>query len=248
MDLDHNLNEAAPTVMASPRFFQTMSERCEQALALIDSRSPHTRTMDEQRLDQVCRSILEQVQATLIHLSRVRMIVYLPLIIVLDGRAAAGKSTISAALSELLDLPLFHMDDFYLPPELRVDSRFAEAGGNVDYQRFRDDVLLPLRRGEAFTYQKLVPHEWTFSEPIQINSTDMVIVEGAYALHELLRDFYRSDLSFFIDVDPDEQAERLYERNGREAAEAFFERWIPFEEKYIAVMKPEDYAIRTHKL
>ncbi|MBS7324987.1 MAG: (d)CMP kinase, partial [Angelakisella sp.] len=37
-------------------------------------------------------------------------------VIALDGRAAAGKSTLAAALAETLQAAVIHMDDFFLPP------------------------------------------------------------------------------------------------------------------------------------
>lgn len=240
--LDPNMNlEARPQKMASPLLYQMMLDRCEHALAVLDSRDPSS-------LDHILRQVLEQIQAALVHLSRVRMIVYLPLLITFDGRAAAGKSTLASALSDLLALPLFHMDDFYLTPDMRTAERLAMPGGNVDYERFRRDVLMPLRAAEPFSYQALIPHEWTYSESRHIDFTDMAIVEGAYSLHESLRDFHRPNLSFFVDVDPDVQLERITERNGLDAATVFVERWIPFEELYIAHSKPDEFCSLTIKL
>lgn len=241
MDINHNRNEARPVKMASPHFYQNMLKQLDTAFSQLDERASK-RTTDELELDQQLRFMLKQIESSLTHLSRVRMIVYLPLIIAIDGRAAAGKTTLAAALAQLLDLSLFHMDDFYLPPERRTEERFAKAGGNIDFERFRKDVLLPLRAAEPFSYQALIPHEWSYSEARHISKTDMVIVEGAYALHEALRDFYRADLSFFIDVDSALQLERILLRNGEAAVQQFVERWIPYEEKYIASMKPDDFA------
>lgn len=247
MEMNHNRNEAGPVKMASPHFYQKILKQVEIAFAAIDARRSE-RTTDELELDRVLEQMLEQIQASLIHLSRVRMIVYLPLIIAIDGRSAAGKTTLAAALAHILDLSLVHMDDFYLPPELRTEDRFATAGGNIDYERFRQNVLQPLQAAKPFSYQALIPHEWTYSEARHISQTDMVIVEGAYALHEELRAFYRADLSFFIDVDPSIQLERILLRNGVEAAQLFVERWIPYEENYIASMKPQDFAKRHLRL
>lgn len=239
--------EPAPEVMASPQFYKESLDLVDKAIRKVN-RMHFTRSEDELRLDKVLLEILEQTKRTLEHLSKVRMIVYLPLCIALDGRAAAGKSTIGLALSELLDLPLFHMDDFYLPPALRTEERFNTPGGNIDTERFKEAVMYPMRKGDPFSYEALIPHEWTYSEARQVGNTAMAIVEGAYTLHENLRHFYRSDLSFFIDVDPEEQMERIFRRNGIDAATMFVERWIPYEEAYIDAMRPEDYAIQTLKL
>ena len=52
-------------------------------------------------------------------------------VIALDGRAAAGKSTLAAALAETLQAAVSHMDDFFLPLALRTPQRLAQPGGNI---------------------------------------------------------------------------------------------------------------------
>ncbi|MBQ4050287.1 MAG: hypothetical protein IJD13_01520, partial [Oscillospiraceae bacterium] len=71
--------------------------------------------------------------------------------VAIDGSCASGKSTLAAALTERYDCNLFHLDDFFLRPEQRTPERFAEVGGNVDYERFQEEVLLPLKAGKAFS-------------------------------------------------------------------------------------------------
>ena len=69
--------------------------------------------------------------------------------VAIDGPCASGKSTLGAALAQKLGCPLFHMDDFFLPPAQKTPQRLAEPGGNVDAERFFAEVLLPFSRGEA---------------------------------------------------------------------------------------------------
>ena len=52
-------------------------------------------------------------------------------VIAIDGMAASGKSTLAARLAEELDGCVIHMDDFFLPPELRTQERLSSPGGNV---------------------------------------------------------------------------------------------------------------------
>lgn len=61
----------------------------------------------------------------------------------MDGPCATGKSTLGARLARLYSCPLFHMDDFFLPPERKTPERLAQPGGNVDYERFFAQVLSP---------------------------------------------------------------------------------------------------------
>lgn len=168
--------------------------------------------------------------------------VELPVLIALDGRAAAGKSTLANELGILLSAPVFHMDDFYLTPDLKTAERLAEAGGNVDRERFLSDVLVKLRQGGAFSYRPLIPHEWIMGEARRVERCDLAIVEGAYTLHPSLRSFYLPELSFFVDVQPEEQMRRIEMRNGSEAAHMFRDRWIPLEEHYIEATAVADYC------
>ena len=151
-------------------------------------------------------------------------------ILAIDGRCGSGKSTLGAALASKWDANLFHMDDFYLQPHQRTPERLAEPGGNVDRERFLEEVLLPLRNGKPVVYRRFDCGSFTFEEGRLIDPKPIAIVEGSYACHPLLRDFY--DLRIFLDIDPQTQAERILKRNGSEALERFRSIWIPLEETY----------------
>ena len=71
-------------------------------------------------------------------------------VIAVDGRAAAGKTTFAEELAVTLGGAVVHMDDFFLPGELRTPERLAAPGGNVHAERFAEEVLPFLRRGAAF--------------------------------------------------------------------------------------------------
>ena len=67
-----------------------------------------------------------------------------PLVIALDGRCGSGKSTLSRRLSDTYPCSVIHMDDFFLRPEQRTEERLSETGGNIDYERFEEEVIRPL--------------------------------------------------------------------------------------------------------
>ena len=69
--------------------------------------------------------------------------------VAIDGKCTSGKTTLASKLAEIYDCNVFHMDDFFLRPEQRTSERFAEIGGNVDYERFQEEVLFPLRSGSG---------------------------------------------------------------------------------------------------
>ena len=63
-----------------------------------------------------------------------------PALAAVDGRCGSGKSTLSELAARRLHCPLFHMDDFFLPPELRTPQRYAQPGGNVHYERVEAEL------------------------------------------------------------------------------------------------------------
>lgn len=84
-------------------------------------------------------------------------------VIAMDGRAAAGKTTLAEELAVTLGGAVVHMDDFFLPGELRTPERLAAPGGNVHAERFVEEVCLICGGGEAFRYRRLTATEWTIT-------------------------------------------------------------------------------------
>lgn len=152
-------------------------------------------------------------------------------IIAIDGRSASGKSTLANQLKIILDAQIIKMDDFFLPPEMRTSMRYEEAGGNIHYERFKEEVLTPLIEHRAFSYRIFDCKKNSFNGSKMIWQSPWRIVEGAYSLHPKFGDY--ADLAIFYDIDPQEQIRRIYERNGSTAAKIFQNKWIPLEEKYI---------------
>ena len=153
-------------------------------------------------------------------------------VIAMDGRAASGKTTKGELLSTVLEAPVIHMDDFFLPPALRTPERLAQPGGNVHYERFAKEVVPGLLRGDAFSYRIFDCSRMDFGGMQEIPAAPLRIVEGSYAHHPALGDY--ADLRVFSAVDEDEQMQRILRRNGEKMAEMFRTRWIPMEEAYFS--------------
>lgn len=158
-------------------------------------------------------------------------------VIAVDGRCASGKTTLAEQLSVVTGAGVIHMDDFFLPSELRSKARLQEPGGNVHYERFREEVLPALGRGEAFTYRRFDCSRMALGEERLVSESDILVVEGAYSCHPKLGDYMT--LRVFSDVESEEQLRRILARDGEEALEIFKQRWIPMEENYFAA-----YGIR----
>ncbi len=148
----------------------------------------------------------------------------------IEGGSASGKSTLADILAKVYDCNVFHMDDFFLRPEQRMADRFAEAGGNVDRERFFDEVVTPLSKGEEINYRRFDCSTLKVLEPVKIMPKKLNVTEGAYSMHPYLSGVY--NLSVFLDVTEDLQKKRILKRNSSEFAKRFFDEWIPFEHKY----------------
>lgn len=153
-----------------------------------------------------------------------------PLLIALDGRCAAGKTTLALQVQAATGCNVLHMDDFFLRPRQRTPERLAQSGGNVDWERFQAEVLLPLKRGGPFSFRPYDCHTQALKGPLLVKPKPVTLVEGSYSCHPRLWDFY--DLHIFLTVDPREQLRRIRRRNGAEALAVFQTKWIPMEERY----------------
>lgn len=152
--------------------------------------------------------------------------------IAIDGRCASGKTTMASMLAKVLDAGIIHMDDFFLPMELRTEERFATPGGNVHYERVAQEILPKLKTEDNFFYQRFDCSKMTLGEYVEVTGAKYYIVEGTYSCHPAL-DKYMS-LKIFSDVEKTEQLERIRKRDGENNLERFVDKWIPLEEEYFA--------------
>ena len=151
-------------------------------------------------------------------------------IVAIDGHAASGKTTAADALSALYVCNVFHMDDYFLPFDLRTPQRLAEPGGNVDYERFRSEVLDGILSGKPFAHAAFDCGTGKFLPPVTKTPKPLAIVEGSYAHHPHFGN--RSDLKIAVDITPEEQQKRILARNGPAMLRMFTDRWIPMEHRY----------------
>jgi dephospho-CoA kinase len=161
-----------------------------------------------------------------------------PLTVAIEGGSASGKTTLSELLGSVYDCTVFHMDDFFLRPEQRTEQRYAEVGGNVDRERFSEEVLTPLKKGETISYRRFDCATMTLAPAIKVVPKKLIVIEGAYCMHPELADFY--DLSVFLDIPSDLQRKRIEKRNSPQMATRFFEEWIPLEAIYFSQMKVKE--------
>ena len=172
-----------------------------------------------------------------------------PYVIAIDGMSASGKTTLGKLLhDEFPDSNLFHIDVYFLQAHQKTPERLAEVGGNVDYERFREEVMIPLKAGKSFAYRPFSCKTFTLSEPVAVMPKQLNIVEGTYCMHPYFGDVY--DLKLYLSIDPDLQKMRIYQRP-QHVQERFFTDWIPMEKRYFDFCQiPEQADIQvdmTHR-
>ena len=158
-------------------------------------------------------------------------------LVALDGRCAAGKTTLAAQLQAQTGCQVVHVDDFFLRPAQRTAERLRQPGGNVDWERLLQEVLLPLRQGLPASFCPYDCHTRSDRAPIHMAPDRLTLIEGSYSCHPQLWDFY--DLHIFLTVSPQVQLRRIRKRNGTAGSEAFERQWIPLEERYFQAFSIE---------
>ena len=153
--------------------------------------------------------------------------------VAIDGNCAAGKSTLGTLLQEVYGANLFHMDDYFLPFACKTPERLAEPGGNVDYERFREEVA-GREPGSAIRWRPFDCAAQALGAWQTAGPKPLTVVEGSYSLHPTLRGAY--DLKVFLAIDPERQSARILARNGAEKHRRFIEEWIPLENAYFSAL------------
>lgn len=160
--------------------------------------------------------------------------------VAIDGNSSAGKSTLANLIKEKYDCNLFHMDDFFLTPDLKTEERLIQVGGNVDYVRFSNEVITELKTKNKFKYQRYNCNKMELDEIVNVTPKRLNIIEGSYSMHPTLIGNY--DLKIFLNLDKHEQVERILKRNGPFMLQRFINEWIPKENIYFEKMNIRDKA------
>lgn len=173
-------------------------------------------------MDAIFQQIRNLIDPLLAQKSRV--------LVAIDGSCTSGKTTMGELLRQHYGCTVFHMDDFFLRPEQRTAQRLAQVGGNVDYERFWEEVLLPLRAGEPFSYRPYDCSSCTLADPVAVQPGTLSVIEGSYSLHPYFGEPY--DLKLVLTVTEEDQRNRILKRPAQ-LQQRFFREWIPMENAYL---------------
>ncbi len=156
------------------------------------------------------------------------------LTVAIDGSSSSGKTTLAYYLKKEYECNIFHMDNFFLRPEQKTKSRLTEVGGNIDYERFKSEVLDKLNSSSTFEYQIYDCTIKKLTNYIKVIPNRFNIIEGVYSMHPTLTSYY--DLKIFLQTNEITQKQRIIKRNGEFMLQRFLDEWIPKENEYFTQM------------
>lgn len=166
--------------------------------------------------------------------------------IAIDGVSGSGKSTLADYLAEKLGAQVIHMDDFYLPFSDRTRERTAEPGWNVDYGRFTREVAKNALAKRPITYGIFDCASQSIRETVTLADSRYLIVEGCYAMHPEIPDFY--DLRIVLTAERELCEDRIRMRDGEAMLRRFQGEWFPLEDAYMQaymIRELSDVVVRS---
>ncbi len=167
------------------------------------------------------------------------------LLVAIDGLGGAGKSTLARLLKQQLKaigwtVAVVKHDDFYLPSNQRESQQIGMIGSDFDWERLRDQVLVPIREGRHADYQR---YDWetdVLAEWHTISAANVVIVEGVYTIRRELISLY--DLKIWVECPRAIRLARGIARDGEKARAIWEQDWMPKEDYYVKTHLPREKA------
>ena len=154
-----------------------------------------------------------------------------PVVIAIDGPSCSGKSIFATAVALRSGAAVLEGDDFYRDtlPTLSAIHREAMSDAAVvdaviDWERLRDEGLLPLRAGAPchLPAVRLGRQRRSAGTGQDRSNGDLIIVEGVYAARPELADLI--DFTVYLGIDPEVRARRCAQREDEPGWRGFWER------------------------
>lgn len=164
-----------------------------------------------------------------------------PLVVSLDGGSGAGKSTLASEVASQLNATIIQCDDFFdaTITDDEWDSFTVEQRCHrcIDWQRMRNEALLPLLAGKDAQYR---PFSFSSGNAlathmVTLQPSNIIILDGIYS--SLLEMSDVDHLTVLVDVSPELRRYRHNTREGSDDVE-WHRRWDLVEDYYFSVIRP----------
>lgn len=153
-----------------------------------------------------------------------------PQIILIDGPAGAGKTTLALELQSKLNCEVIHLDSVYNGWEDALNESLTQV---------LSSLLKAFTEGREF---KLPIFNWSlmkFDGFRFIKPAERLIIEGVGAGQSAIRGY--ADELYWVDIDSQTGLQRVLERDGRHL-ESAMKAWQLREAKHFALERTRDFA------
>lgn len=163
-------------------------------------------------------------------------------IVGIDGGGGAGKSTFTQFLQkELPGSVIIHVDDFYMGPwDKRLDHTNYVVNPLFDWDRFSNEVLAPVKKGERLQYHVYDWHKHSTDEVVAVPADAIILVEGVSTTQKRFAESY--DYKIWVDAPEEVRLQRALARDGEHMRFLWEEDWLPVERNYVAKDNPASRA------
>ncbi|NHN54988.1 dephospho-CoA kinase [Calidifontibacter sp. DB0510] len=152
-----------------------------------------------------------------------------PVLVGIDGRAGAGKTTLAGLVAKRLHAQVVHLDELY-------DGWSGGAAGN---RLLVKRVLRPLARGEHAAYPVFDWETGEYASRRRVEPAVYVVVEGVFSTIRAARDLL--DVRVWLEVPAPLRRERALARDGDGFA-PHWDAWARQEDELFGPDRPWEHA------
>lgn len=168
---------------------------------------------------------MENIVSKILYLATLKSTIF----VAIDGMPGGGKSTLTKyILDKIPTVKLVKMDNF-----------FNTSTNNDDFERLKNEVLIPLKSNKIATFKIYSWDEHKMIDGEAIKSGGIILIEGISSMESDLLPFY--DYKIWVDCPPEVGLERVLTRD-KANRKLWVNKWIPETVKYIKEQKPHEKA------
>jgi uridine kinase len=157
------------------------------------------------------------------------------LVLAIDGRGGAGKTSLAGSLAVHLNAKVISLDSFLLPKSKERNSAIAK---NYDLDRFYLEVVDRVSRGVDIQFHPFDKAKGILSrQPIGVKAGKNLIIEGTYSMELNFRAVYKHKI--FLDF---QEEARLRRSLLAPSSAEWLDKWTIGEDVYFETQDPKSAA------